>query len=124
MGFQVGAGFSVGSPKGATHAGAALVKGGASDPLADVEYTGDLAADSAAELSAMGQAYRDRAQAEASRFRQATDSEFWFAVCFTSREEKETFLKEFGLDRLGGLSTDKYIDGRALTRALDKREGR
>lgn len=88
----------------------------AADPLAGVEYSGDLAADAAAELSAMEQAYRDRNRAEADRFRHATDSEFWFAVCFPSREEKEAFLVEFKVGQLG----DKYIDGQALARLLRK----
>jgi hypothetical protein len=102
---KIGAGVAFGSgPKFAA----------APDPLAAVEYTGDLAADSGAELSAMQSAYRDRAKAEADRFTRATDSEFWFAVCFTSREEKEAFLQEFGLIRLG----DKYIDGRDAAKTL------
>lgn len=92
----------------------------APDPLADVEYTGDLSEDAARELTAMEQAYRERAKAEADRFRAATDSEFWFAVCFTSREEKEAFLAEFGLGGLG----DKYLDGREVTKVLRRREGR
>lgn len=111
MGISFGNGPKVGA--GIGFGGGPKVKP-AADPLAGVEYSGDLAADSAAELSAMEQAYRDRAKAEADRFRGATDSEFWFAVCFTSREEKEAFLAGFGLARLG----DKYIDGRALAKAL------
>lgn len=91
---------------------------GVADPLADVEYTDDLAVDAARELSALEQAYRDRAKAEASRFTAATDSEFWVAVCFTSREEKEAFLAEFGLMRHG----DKYLDGGQVAKTLRKRE--
>lgn len=103
---KVGAGIGFnGGPK---------VGKGAPDPLAGVNYTGNIEADSAQELTAMEQAYRDRARAEADRFTAATDSEFWFAVCFTSRDEKEDFLREFGAARLG----DKYLDGRALARRL------
>ncbi|MCL2089858.1 MAG: hypothetical protein FWH11_01305 [Micrococcales bacterium] len=90
---------------------------GAPDPLADVEYGDDLAADSAAELTAMEQAYRDRAKTEETRFRAATDSEFWFAVCFASRAEKDAFLAETGAGALG----DKYLDGRALADLLRRR---
>lgn len=50
------------------------------DPLAEVEYAGDLATDSAAELDAVAQRFRDRTKREAERFRLATDSDFWFAV--------------------------------------------
>jgi len=89
----------------------------APDPLADVAYTDDLAEDTARELTAMESAYRDRAVAERDRFRAATDSEYWFAVCFTSREEKEAFLAEFGAAPLG----DKYLDGSALAATLRRR---
>lgn len=90
--------------------------GEAPDPLADVEYADDLSADSSAECDALQVAYKDRRSKEAVRFRAATDSEYWFAVCFQSREEKDAFLAEFGLGRLG----NKYIDGAALARALRK----
>lgn len=115
MGFSAGKGF--GGPKAAVGPkGKVLAKGAASDPLAEVEYSGDLAVDSAAELTAMEQAYRDRAKAETDRFRNATDSEFWFAVCFTSREEKDAFLAEFKLGRLG----NKYLPGQAVAQVLRK----
>ena len=118
MGLDFRGGPKVGA--GVGFAGGVKLGKGAPDPLADVEYTGDLAADASAELTAMQSAYRDRAKAEADRFRGATDSEFWFAVCFTSREEKDAFLAEFGAGRIG----DKYLDGQALARLLRKREGR
>jgi len=85
------------------------------DPLAAVEYTDDLGADAATEFTALEQGYRDRARAEASRFKRATDSEFWVAVCFTTREEKEAFLRAAGLAHLG----DKYLDGRDVADVLD-----
>ena len=84
------------------------------DPLADVNYSGDLAEDSAAELSAMESAYRARAAGEAKRFAQATDSEYWVCVIFDDREAKEAFLSEFTLDTLG----NKYLIGSAVARKL------
>ena len=93
----------------------ALIRSEASDPLKGVEYSGDLA-EAAAELDAMQQAYRDRAKAEQARFTAATDSEYWFAVCFSDREEKEAFLREFNLDDLG----DKYLAGADVARRLRK----
>ena len=44
---------------------------------------------------------------DAKRFTAATDSEYWFAVCFESRAQKETFLDALGWLDLG----DKYLDG-------------
>lgn len=85
------------------------------DPLADVEYTGDLAEDTSREFTALEQGIRDRAKTERDRFKRATDSEYWFAVCFTSREEKDAFLRAAGLTSLG----DKYLDGGQLAAALD-----
>lgn len=85
------------------------------DPLKDVEYTGDLGADAATEFTALEQGYRDRAKNEADRFKRATDSEYWFAVCFTTREEKEAFLRAAGLSHLG----DKYLEGPAVAATLD-----
>lgn len=84
------------------------------DPLASVEYSDNLAEDAAAEFTALEQSYRDRATAERARFKRATDSEFWFAVCFTTREEKDAFLVAANLDRIG----DKYLDGRAVAHEL------
>jgi hypothetical protein len=84
------------------------------DPLAEVQYTDNLAEDAAAEFTALEQGYRDRATAERARFKRATDSEFWVAVCFTTREEKEAFLERSGLAPLG----DKYLDGRSVADAL------
>lgn len=84
------------------------------DPLADVQYTGNLEEDAAAELSALEQGMRERNAAEAKRFQQATDSEFWFAVCFRSRAHKEAFLEGIRAAQLG----DKYLDGHALARLL------
>ncbi len=84
------------------------------DPLAEVAYSGNLEADAAAELTALESAYRDRRTAEDKRFRNATDSEFWFAVCFRDRAAKDAFLAALKADRLG----DKYLDGHALARLL------
>lgn len=122
MGIKIGSGVKIGGgPKiggGTSNIGRKPVVLGQddADPLKDVEYTGDLAVDAASELTALEQAYRNRAKAEAKRFTNATDSEFWFAVCFPDREAKEAFLSEFGAATLG----DKYLDGAALARILRK----
>lgn len=84
------------------------------DPLKDVQYTGDLQADAGTEIAALEQGYRDRAKAESNRFKRATDSEYWVAVCFTTREEKEAFLERSGLADLG----DKYLDGHDVAHRL------
>lgn len=80
------------------------------DPLAEFVPTGDLEADTGAEASALLTAFKKKAEAEQSRFELATDSEFWFAVCFQSREQKEAFLKAISWLSHG----DKYLDGLTL----------
>ena len=86
------------------------------DPLKDVEYTDNLEEDCKREFSAVDDAYRARAKAESKRFDNATDSEYWFCVCFHDRDEKDAFLKAAGVKtRLMG---DKYVSGRDLAAAL------
>ena len=86
----------------------------ADNPLAGVEYTGDLQADSDAELDALAQGFRQRRDRDADRFRDAPDTEYWFAVCFRDRASKDAFLSAIQAAKLG----DKYIDGHALARLL------
>lgn len=44
----------------------------------------------------------------------ATDSEYWVAICFQTREQKEEFLRKARLIDLG----DKYLDGIAVARVM------
>ncbi|OFW58430.1 MAG: hypothetical protein A2Y75_01595 [Candidatus Solincola sediminis] len=62
----------------------------------------------------MPNAFAERAKEEQRRFTQATDSEYWCCICFTTREEKEEFLKKTGLFEHG----DKYLDGRVVAGVL------
>ena len=89
------------------------------DPLADVPVTDDLAADAAAELGALEQGFKDRARQEAKRFRDTTDSEFWFAVVFKTRDEKDEFLARYKLSEFG----DKYLTGRDLEKRIRPAKG-
>lgn len=78
------------------------------------EITGDAELDSAADLAAVDKGFRERAKDESARFRLATDSEYWFAVCFQSREQKEEFLRKMDLFDIG----DKYLDGQIVADRL------
>lgn len=113
MGFDFKPKNTGGAAKGSFSIGGA---GQAEDPLADVEYTDDLAVDAGNELSELQKGFKQRADAEKDRFIKATDSEYWFAVCFESRQEKEAFLKaaRIGKKMMG----DKYIDGQKLAKVL------
>lgn len=77
------------------------------DPLADIEYAGDMEQDSQAEASAMLAGFKERAKQERDRYTLATDSEFWFAVGFQSRAQKEAFLATMQWLEYG----DKYLNG-------------
>lgn len=84
------------------------------NPMAGIEYGDDLETDTAKEISAVAKGFRDRAARDQERYLLAVDTEFWFAVCFHTRAEKDLFLARAGLDGLG----DKYLDGPALARRL------
>ena len=71
-------------------------------------------ADSAVELSELQKGMRDRARQESKRFQDATDSEYWFCVCFLTRADKEAFLKALSLDDIG----DKYLNGHEVAKRL------
>lgn len=67
------------------------------------------------EIGDVEKSFRERMNAENKRFRDMCDTEYWFCVCFTSREQKEEFLKKIGME------TDvKYIDGKDMARAYRK----
>lgn len=85
------------------------------DPIPELDYpnmTNEAVA--VAETSAVLAAFKARAKAEQERFALATDSEYWVAVCFQTREQKEHFLAATKLLKAG----DKYIDGALVAKVL------
>ncbi|MCK7676346.1 hypothetical protein [Corynebacterium pygosceleis] len=111
MGFSFGKSSGGGKPRAGFNIG-----GAGEDPLAGVEYTGNLGEDCATEFSALQSEFADRAKKERKRFQDATDSEFWFAVCFKTRDEKEAFLRALGVKPK--LMGDKYLDGVQLAKLM------
>lgn len=85
------------------------------EPAVDEKPAGTFEEQADTQISELEAGIKSRKKAERDRFRAATDSEFWFAVCFTSREEKERFLRAAGLWEHG----DKYLDGAVVAAALD-----
>ena len=55
-----------------------------------------------------------RGKAEKARFEQVTDSEYWVAFCFETREQKQEFLEKAGLSDEG----DKHVDGLAFAKSI------
>lgn len=78
------------------------------------EQTGNPEIDSKADLDEVQKSFRERIKMENVRFQNTTDSEYWFAVCFQTREQKEAFLKAMNLFLIG----DKYLDGVEVAKQL------
>lgn len=87
----------------------------APDPLAGVQYTGNLEADSAAELGAIEQGFRARMANEQDRVNNELDTERWFCVVFETRDQRDDFLAKAKLAPPGD---NKYLDYRDVAAAL------
>lgn len=78
--------------------------------------TGDAEIDSAADLDAVQSGFRARAADEARRFALATDSEYWGAICFQTREQRDAF---FAAIKCLDLAVDaRYFDGCEIARRM------
>lgn len=75
----------------------------------------ELEAEIKDELGEVEQSFRERMQIENKRFRDMCDTEYWVAVCFTSRAQKEEFLEMMDLPL-----DEKYIDGREMARKCNR----
>lgn len=82
------------------------------NPLENVEYVDNVEKDTNAEMSALLKAFKETKENIKKIKQQATDSEYWFCICFQSREQKDVFLKEKGWDEIG----NKYLDGSKIAR--------
>lgn len=88
------------------------------DPMAGLSTElGGIEEDTSAELEALAEGFRDRLKRENDRKRHATDTEFWFAVCWDSREQRDAFLHRVGLPHFAG-RPGQYIPGDVLARAV------
>ena len=59
------------------------------------------------ELSELLKKFKAQSKEERKTFIENVDSEYWVAICFQSREQKDEFLVQAGLAQYG----DKYLDG-------------
>jgi hypothetical protein len=85
-------------------------------PLDGVEYTGDPEKDSVTEATLTLEALqnKERKKALRERLKLTEDSEYWCALCFETREQKNAFLKAVGAFEEG----DKYLDGVGMAKRL------
>lgn len=86
----------------------------AKNPMDEVPDTDDAEKDTKGMMSAALAAFKSQAKNEEKIFKDNTDTEFWFAVCFQNREQKEAFLKALDLISHG----DKYLDGQFVAKKL------
>lgn len=121
LGLGSSAGGSLLSPGASTLGGGAqLVPPPMEDQGPLVESLADMAGDATYEETSAEMMERARAilvnkeQREGQRVavELANDTEFWFAVYFQSREQKEAYLRAIGYG--GPKDPDKYIDGQRL----------
>lgn len=78
------------------------------------QQTGNPEIDSKADLDEVQASFRERIKTENERFQNTTDSEYWFAMCFQTREQKNAFLRAMNLFLIG----DKYLDGVEVAKQL------
>lgn len=82
----------------------------------------DVQAETKEALEEVGQALdaaadtRGSASKEKNFYDEMFDSEFWVALCFQSRAQKEAFLRGIGHDLV--VEGDKYLDGIELAKRL------
>jgi len=84
------------------------------NPLAVMSSSDDLEADADAEVGAMAAAIADEKKLRRDAYRTLVDPDFWFAVCFQSREQKEAFLTAVGWLDHGS----RYLDGLWIAKRL------
>ena len=84
------------------------------DPLGGLTDTGDIEENATREVDIVLDELLAQRRAQKERWRTTNDDEFWVAVCFQSRQQKEDFLQRAGWEQFG----DKYLDGLRLAAHL------
>ncbi|HZV34089.1 MAG TPA: hypothetical protein VFB72_05885 [Verrucomicrobiae bacterium] len=84
------------------------------NPMDEVPDTDNAEKDCNGMMSAALKAFKEQARNEEKVFKDNTETEYWFCVCFQSREQKEVFLKAMAWFEHG----DKYLDGQFVAKKL------
>lgn len=84
------------------------------NPLKNVEVTGNAEEDSHREFDALAEGFRERRAKEDARFKDATDTGYYFAVVFRSNSDRDEFLAALNM----GLDDGWWINGYDLARKL------
>lgn len=99
---------------GAAQASHGDLDGAVPHVLDGLEPTGNLQHDAAAELDAVAQGFRDRKAREAERYELATNSDYWFCICFATMAQRDAFLAATDWREHG----TRYLDGRDIARRM------
>jgi len=100
--------FSLDEEAGAVQGRRQVDRGG------DVHTLEGFEEEAAQDIPVLLSGFKQRAREEEQRLLDAVDSEYWVAVCFQTRAQKEEFLRKLGLLELG----DKYLDGMEVAGVL------
>lgn len=85
------------------------------NPLDKIDLDGTPEERADAEVSAALQHILDEKQKRRDQYRTMVDHEFWVAICFQNRDQKERFIELMGWTDLG----NKYIDGLKVAERLN-----
>ena len=77
---------------------------------------GDAEADAQKDLGELESGFRRRAADESRRFALVTDTEYWGAICFETREQRDAFFAALGVAGFG--NRGRYFDGNAIADKL------
>lgn len=87
----------------------------APDPLAGITPTGNIEDDSKTELDAVAKGFRERRAKEDERRLNATDSQYYFVVCFRNNPDRDEFLARYNMGLNDG---DWWVNGYELARMI------
>ena len=66
------------------------------------------------QISEVLRKFKEQKKSEAKTYWENVDSEYWFCLCFQTRQQKDDFLAALKWDRFG----DKYLDGIEVMKAM------
>lgn len=87
----------------------------APNPWEGFKSSGNVEKDSVEELDALAKGFRQRRAQEEDRFQNATDSRYYFVVCFSNNADRDEFL---GSMHMGLQEGDWWINGYDLAKHL------
>lgn len=88
------------------------------NPMDGVEFTGDIEADSLAEINAVADGWRERMEREDKRYKLAVDGAYYCVTVFDTIGDRDAFLESIGM--VDKIYRNFFLDGYVMARALGK----